>query len=131
MPAPGLNWLPKWGLEANLVLMYDFPTANPSPLVPIKNYYQSGQAFHFDYCVDYMVKPYLRVGVAGYYYQQTTPDVADGETIGNHGRVFGIGPAVQLNLSPALTVQLVNQWEIAALNLTEGYRGWLNAKYGF
>ena len=131
MPALGLTWLPKWGLEANLVLMYDFPTANLSPLVPIQNYYQSGQAFHADYCVDYVVKPYLRLGAAGYYYQQTTPDVADGETIGNHGRVFGIGPAIQFNLSQNLSVQLVNQWEMAAMNLTEGYRVWCNVKYGF
>jgi hypothetical protein len=46
--------------------------------------------------------------------------MADGQTIGNHGRVFGIGPAVQLNLSQNLSVQLVNQWAMAALNLAEG-----------
>ena len=57
MPALGLTWLPKWGLEANLVLMYDIPTINSSPLFPVQNSYQSGQGIHFDYCVDYVIKP--------------------------------------------------------------------------
>jgi hypothetical protein len=131
MPALGLTWLPKWGLEANLVLMYDFPTVNNSPMFPAQNYYQSGQAIHFDYCVNYVIKPSLRFGFAGYYYQQTTPDKADGHTIGNHARVFGIGPAMQYNPTKALTLQVINQWETAAMNTTEGYRVWFNVKYGF
>ncbi|MDP1761369.1 MAG: transporter, partial [Deltaproteobacteria bacterium] len=97
MPALGLTWLPKWGLEANLMLMYDIPTINSSPLFPVPNSYQSGQGLHFDYCLDYAVKPNLRLGAAGYYYQQMTPDIADGQNIGNHAREFAIGPAIQYN----------------------------------
>lgn len=131
MPAVSLSWLAKWGLEMNLALMYDFPTSNTDPLPPAKDFYQSGQAFHFDYCVNYAVKPYLRIGAAGYYYQQTTSDVLDGKDIGFHGRVFAIGPAIQLNLSEKLAFQLINQWEMAALHLTEGYKVWFNVQYGF
>jgi hypothetical protein len=130
MPALGVSWLPKWGLDTNLVLMYDIPTVNASPLFPVKNTYQSGQALHFDYCLDYAIKPYLRLGAAGYYYQQLTPDIADGHTIGNQARVFALGPAVQLNIGKSLVIQVVNQWEMAAMNTTEGYRVWLNIRYG-
>jgi hypothetical protein len=131
MPALGLSWLPKWGLEANLVLMYDIPTVNTSPLFPVQNTYQSGQGVHFDYCLDYVLRPDLRLGAAGYYYQQMTPDIADGHNIGNHARVFAIGPAIQYNPTKALTLQVVNQWEMASMNTTEGYRVWFNVRYGF
>ena len=131
MPSLGMSWLPKWGLEANLVLMYDIPTINSSPLFPVQNSYQSGQGLHFDYCLDYAVKPNLRLGAAGYYYQQMTPDIADGKNIGNHARVFAIGPAIQYNPTKALTLQVINQWEMAAMNTTEGYRVWFNVRYGF
>lgn len=131
MPALGVSWLPKWGLEANLVLMYDIPTINSSPLFPVQNSYQSGQGLHFDYCLDYVFRPYLRLGAAGYYYQQMTPDIADGYNIGNHARVFAIGPAIQFNPTKALTLQVTNQWEMAAMNTTEGYRVWFNVRYGF
>ncbi len=131
MPAVNLSWISKSGLEANLALMYDFPTNNADPFPPAKASYQSGQAVHFDYCVDYAVKPFLRLGVAGYYYQQTTGDALDGKDIGFHGRVFGIGPAIQLNLSKKLAFQLINQWEMATLHLPEGYRVWFNVQYGF
>jgi hypothetical protein len=131
MPSLGLSWLPKWGLEANIVLMYDIPTVNTSPLFPVQNSYQSGQGIHFDYCLDYAIRPDLRLGAAGYYYQQMTPDIADGYNIGNHARVFAIGPAIQYNPTKALTLQVVNQWEMAAMNTTEGYRVWFNVRYGF
>lgn len=131
MPALGLTWLPKCGLEANLVLMYDLTTTNPSPLFPVPNSYLSGQGLHFDYCLDYVVRSDLRFGAAGYYYQQMTPDIANGKDIGNHARVFGIGPAIQYNPTKNLTLQLTNQWEMAALNTTEGYRVWFNVRYGF
>jgi hypothetical protein len=131
MPAVSLSWISKCGLEGNLALMYDFPTTNPDPFPPSKESYQSGQAFHCDYCLNYAVKPFLRLGAAGYYYQQTTSDVRDDKDIGFHGRVFGLGPAIQLNLSEKLAFQLVNQWEMATLHLPEGYRVWFNVQYGF
>ena len=129
MPSLGLTWLPKCGFEANLVLMYDLTTINPSPLFPVPNSYLSGQGLHFDYCLDYALRPDLRLGAAGYYYQQMTPDIADGFNIGNHARVFAIGPAIQYNPTKALTLQVTNQWEMAAMNTTEGYRVWFNIRY--
>jgi hypothetical protein len=60
-----------------------------------------------------------------------TPDIADGKNIGNHARVFAIGPAIQYNPTKALTLQVINQWEMAAMNTTEGYRVWFNVRYGF
>lgn len=73
----------------------------------------------------------MRLGAAGYYYQQTASDVRDGQDISFHGRIFGIGPAVQLNLSKKLAFQLIDQWEMATMHLPEGYRVWLNVQYGF
>lgn len=76
-PAMALSWLPKWGLGGHIKLMYGFPTTNHRPikLLGSRDSYKSGQAFHFDYCLDYAVHPNLRLGVAGFYYVQTTGDI--------------------------------------------------------
>jgi len=128
-PVLGLAWLPKWGFGANIKLMYDFPTKNDSPILA-KNEYHSGQAFHFDYCVDYAVLKNLRVGAAGFYYVQTTGDTVDGRNIGNHARQFALGPAVKYDYQ-RWSFMFIPQFEMATLNRPEGVRYWARVWYAF
>lgn len=130
-PVLGLGYLPKCGFGANIKLMYDIPTRNNDPLYLLaQNSYQSGQAFHFDYCVDYAVRKDLRIGAAGFYYVQTTADKADGVTIGNHGRQFAIGPAIKYDYQ-RWSFCAITQFEVATLNRPEGQRYWLRLWYAF
>jgi len=131
-PVLGLGWLPKWGLGANVKLMYDFPTKNTNPIETLRSrdYYQSGQAIHFDYCLDYAVLPNLRLGAAGFAYWQTTADNQDGRKIGNHARQFAIGPAVKFDYQK-WSFCLIYQWELATLNRPEGQRLWFRTWYAF
>lgn len=136
-PILGLAWMPKWGLGVNIKMMYDFPTVNNDPLaLPIpgaaQDHYHSGQSFHFDYCVDYAVRPNLRLGVAGYYYVQTTKDTADdGRAFAfGHGREFALGPAIKYDYGK-FSFCVINQFEMAALNRPEGVRNWIRIWYAF
>ena len=129
-PVLGLAWLPKWGLGVNVKLMYDIPTRNNDPLPPFQNYYDSGQAFHFDYCIDYAVRPDLRIGAAGFYYVQTTADKADGRTLGNHGRQFAIGPGIKYDYKKWSFLFITN-FEMATINRPEGTRFWWRVWYAF
>ena len=129
-PALALSWLTKRGLEAHIKLMYGFPTTNHRPikLLGSRDHFKSGQSFHFDYCLDYAVHPNLRLGVAGFYYVQTTGDIQDGRNIGNHGRQFALGPALQFNYQ-RFSVVLMVQFEMATINRAEGQRFWLKGAY--
>jgi hypothetical protein len=131
-PIVAFAWLPKWGLGINVKMMYDFPTCNNDPLriTGARNYYHSGQAFHFDYCIDYAVLPKLRLGVAGYYYTQTTGDIRDGVDIGFHGREFALGPAIKYDYGH-FSFSIVNEFELAAINRPEGVRNWVRIWYAF
>jgi hypothetical protein len=131
-PAVGLSWLTKWGVDANIKLMYSFPTTNYKPikLLGSRDYYKSGQSFHFDYCLDYAVRPNLRLGVAGFYYVQTTADIRDGRNIGNHGRQFALGPALEFT-HQRFSVVLMVQFEMATINRPEGQRFWFKGAYAF
>ncbi|MGQ9921393.1 MAG: SphA family protein [Desulfobacca sp.] len=131
-PILAFAYMPSWGLGINIKMMYDFPTRNNRPLAitGARNTYQSGQSFHFDYCVDYAVLPSLRVGAAGYYYTQTTSDVADGIDIGFHGRSFALGPAIKYDWQ-RWTFAAISQFEMATKNRPEGIRNWIRIWYAF
>jgi len=131
-PVLGLAWLPKWGLGANIKIMYDFPTKNTSPILATgaRNEYHSGQAFHFDYCVDYAFLPNLRMGVAGFYYVQTTGDTVDGVNVGRHARQFAIGPGIKYDYGK-WSFLFIPQFEMATLNRPEGQRYWFRIWYAF
>lgn len=131
-PILGLAYMPKWGLGINLKMMYDFPTRNNDPLIitGARDSYQSGQSFHFDYCLDYAVLPNLRIGAAGYYYTQTTGDVRDGVDIGFHGRSFAMGPAIKYDYG-RFSFCFINQIEMATINRPEGVRNWIRVWYAF
>ena len=131
-PILAFAYMPAWGLGVNIKMMYDLPTRNNRPLAitGAQDTYQSGQSFHFDYCVDYAVLKDLRIGVAGYYYTQTTSDIRDGVDIGFHGRGFAMGPAIKYDWG-RWTFAYINQIELATINRPEGVRNWLRIWYAF
>ncbi len=56
---------------------------------------QPGQAFHFNYAFSYEVWDGLRLGIAGYYLDQITPDKVDGhERHHSKEEVLAIGPGL-------------------------------------
>lgn len=96
-------------LEGNLKLMYDFDTTNHdfrispsiaekignSALAALRTDNRPGNAFHMDFALDYEIYEKLRIGLAGYFYQQVTDDKTDlGRVKNDLTRVFGIGPHV-------------------------------------
>lgn len=131
-PVLGLAWMPKSGFGVNIKMMYDFPTNNTSPIQALGavNEYHSGQAFHFDYCVDYAVMPNLRIGAAGFYYVQTTGDTVDGVNVGNHARQFAIGPAIKYDYQ-RWSFMFIPQFEMATMHRPEGARYWAKVWYAF
>ncbi len=134
-PVLGLAWLPRSGplagFGANIKMMYDFPTNNTNPIfLTARDHYHSGQAFHFDYCVDYAVMPNLRFGAAGFYYVQTTADTADGVKIGAHARQFALGPAIKYDYQ-RWSFMFIPLFEMATLHRPEGVRYWARLWYAF
>ena len=135
-PVLGLAWMPTQGplagFGANIKMMYVIPTINYNPIQALgsHDYYKSGQAFHFDYCLDYAVMKNLRLGVAGFYYVQTTADYQDGRNVGNHGRQFAIGPAIKYDYQ-RWSFMFIPEFEMATLNRPEGERFWFRVWYAF
>ncbi len=129
-PALGVAWMPKSGYAINLVLMYDLTTTNHDPLPPAKTSYKSGEAFHFDYTVDYAIRPNFRVGFAGFYYVQTSSDFMDGQNIGFRGRQFAIGPAVEYE-HDSFSFSYSANFEMDTANRPHGVRNWLHIGYSF
>lgn len=94
-----LPWHPSLG--ASIKMDYTFNTRNNDFLASgVKTHLRPGQDFHFDFSIDYGLSkagaPHqFRVGVVGYFYQQTTDDDTGlGKVKDNKGRVFAIGPGI-------------------------------------
>jgi hypothetical protein len=87
-----------WGVtytEPNTKLEFDSAIgvtfSAPNPATDYKN----GDDFIWDWAVGKTFANGLKIGVAGYAYQQLTPDTGSGAKLGPfEGRVFGVGPQV-------------------------------------
>ena len=123
-PIVAFTYLSDGGFEISAKFMYDFNTENDDTKV------QSGQEFHVDYAVGYHIGKEWIVGLNGYYYQQVTEDEQNGNDVGNKGRVFAIGPAVQYNYK---NMSFTAKWqpEFEARNKPEGNKFWFNFVYAF
>lgn len=122
-PVAAATFLPGAGFDISAKLMYDFNTENDA------TDYLSGQEFHADIAVGKKMDNFT-AGLAGYYYQQTTEDEADGDKIDNKGRVIGLGPALKYdykNMSFTLKYML----ETEAKNRPEGDNFWFKFLYAF
>ncbi len=82
-----------------------------------------GQAFHFNYSLEYEVIKDLRVAVAGYYLKQLTEDETNGvKGSGTKEQVFAIGPAIFWSPPGKLVIGLKTAIETSAENRPEGVR---------
>jgi hypothetical protein len=124
-PLISLTYLSEQGFEASAKLMYAINTENNA------TNYQSGQEFHADYTLGYHTGPW-KLGIGGYYYQQTTDDELNGRTFldGFRGRAFAIGPQFQYGYkNMAVTVKYLA--ETAVENRPEGGGLWVKFLYAF
>ncbi|MBK5052285.1 transporter [Burkholderia sp. R-70006] len=126
-PVFTVTWLPTSALEFSGKVTYTFNTSNPA------TDYHSGQLFHIDYSESYAVTPKLRVGVNGYYVQQTTDDRQDGQSVdgdGFRGRVIGVGPAVRYQFAKcSVEARWVKEFEVR--NRPDGNALWIKAEFAF
>ena len=137
-------------LSAGVKMDYSFNTKNddfiitPSIAAKIgnislagsKTYLIPGQEFHFDYSIEYALTQkgaahQFRVGVSGYFYQQTTNDkTGEGTVKHDLGRVFAIGPGVWWTYKKWV-VEAHTAFETAVRNRPEGINTYLTAIYAF
>jgi len=129
-PVVAATYIPCSGVDISAKLMYDFNTANEDPANPNFSKYTSGQEFHADFAIGKKISDFT-AGLAGYYYQQTTKDEADGDTVDkSKGRVIGLGPALKYdykNMSFTLKYML----ETEAKNRPQGDNLWFKFLYAF
>jgi hypothetical protein len=119
-PIFAFTYLPANGLEVSAKITYTFNVRNPD------TDYRSGQIFHFDYSLSYPVTKDLRLGVNGYYINQTSDDYQFGSSVngdGFRGRVAAIGPAAHYQYGK-VGVDLKVLKEFAARNRPEGMSVW-------
>jgi len=91
-----------------------------------------GQAFHFNYSLEYELFKNFRGAVAGYYLKQITEDdTGNGNVSNSKEQVFAIGPAVSWAASPNFFLGLKTQWESSAENRPEGNRTTFRMTYKF
>ncbi len=79
-PVFAVTYLPgPW--EISLKFMYDFSTKEDDHPTPygVKLDRTPGQEFHFDYNISYALNKKFRIGIGGFWYQQTTDDDYDGK----------------------------------------------------
>lgn len=143
-PVLAATWLPTDKIALSIKLMYDFYSSQDDYATPYGDLDRDpGQEFHFDYSVSYALTPAWRLGINGYFHQQTTEDDYDmDQYIGTSvegalrdaeeakSRVFAIGPGVWYNYKN-MFFSLKSQYESHAKTMTEGYNVWFKFTYAF
>lgn len=126
-PIFAFTYIPPNGWSWSMKLHYDINGENDD--IKLK----PGQEFHFDYAVGYSPHPKVKLGVAGYYYQQVTDDEMAGISLKDQrSRVFAIGPGVKFSFpEKRLFLEFRPQFEMAARNWFEGTAMWIKLVYSF
>ncbi len=144
-PVLAVTWLPLPPLEISAKFMYDFNTHQddyePGPPYQIDR--DPGQEFHMDFNVSWGVAPGLRIGINGYYYQQTTSDDFDDiddapaplrpflkAAEEDKGRAVALGPGILYKHQNFMTT-LRYQHEFAVKNRPELQNVWFKLIYIF
>ena len=79
-------------LEFDSAVSVTFNAENPA------TDYTTGDEFDWDWAIGKKFTNGLKVGIAGFAYQQLTPDSGSGAKLGPfEGRVFGVGPQLTYN----------------------------------
>ncbi|TKC92271.1 hypothetical protein FAZ69_00835 [Trinickia terrae] len=113
-PVLGVSYLQRWGINADLKVMYDFNGLNDA------TDYRSGQELHADFDLGWGFNNGWKVGVGGYVYQQTTADRQYGNTVpDSRGRAMALGPTVIFDAGKWF-VSVKYQKEFGVRNRPEG-----------
>jgi hypothetical protein len=143
-----LPWLSN--LSAGIKMDYSFNTRNDDFIISrsvaskignmnlagSKTHLSPGQEFHFDYSIEYALTQkgdvhQFRVGLCGYFYQQTTDDkTGEGTVKHDLGRVFAIGPGVWWTYK-RWVLEAHTAFETAVRNRPEGINTYLTIIYAF
>ena len=115
----GVTYLdPRTLLEFDSAIGVTWSSRNPA------TDYKNGDAFTWEWAVGKAWTNGLKIGVAGYAYQQITGDSGSGAKLGPFkGRVFGVGPQIVYNtelLQRPVIFNLHNYQEFGAVNRFEG-----------
>lgn len=133
-PLFSFTWLPTQRTEVSMKTTYSFNRENKD------TDYRSGQIFHFDYSVSYLLTDNLRLGLNGYYLKQTTDDKQYGRTVqfagqdvddGVRGQVFAIGPALHLTFLKYASAEIRWAKEYDVENRPEGEMLWAKVSIPF
>ncbi|MFV3014354.1 transporter [Pseudomonas sp. KHB2.9] len=134
-PLLSVTWLPTERTELSVKTTYSFNKKNPD------TEYLSGQIFHFDYSASYRVTDDLRLGLNGYFLQQTTDDKQYGETVrdifgepvtdGVRGRVAAVGPALYFTFLKYASAEVRWEKEFDVENRAQGDMLWAKVSIPF
>ncbi len=150
MPGLAITVFSPWWegkLELDVKLMYDFDTRNHDFIVSpqeaekiagvfglinytgLSTYIQNGNAFHTDFAASYQIYEKLRVGVAGYFYQQVANDrTGFGRVRDDKESVLALGPMVWVPYKKwTFGAQVL--FEMAARNAPQGIN--VNASFSY
>jgi hypothetical protein len=116
---------PDWTVSARLHYLWN--GQNDRPNYALKNPYpgvvssRAGQAFHMNFASEYALTKDLRIGVNGYYLQQTTDTEINGSAVpGRKERVAAIGPGLMYSWGPERAFFFNVYKEFDAVNRPEG-----------
>jgi hypothetical protein len=132
-PYYAFTWFLTPKLSTSWRIHYTYSTKNDDPFAGLgASDLQPGQAFHFNYSLEYEVVKGFRAALAGYYLKQLTEDEMNGAGVSNSKeQVFAIGPALHYFFSDKFSAGLKTQFESSTKNRTEGNRTTLRFTYLF
>lgn len=119
----GYTYLSSGGFEFSLTAGMTYNFVNPSTR------YRSGIDGHIDVGTSYSLSEQVYLGLAGYFYNQVSPDTGGPALLGDfRSRVAGVGPQVGWSFTAgavAVDVNVRGYKEFAAQNRPEGWNAWL------
>ena len=135
-PFYAFTWFLTPQLSTSWRIHYTYNTKNDDPWEVLQSLgiteVKPGQAFHFNYSLEYEVVKNLRVAAAGYYLKQLTDTQFNGSDVsGRKEQVFAIGPAVHWITKSGLVLALKTAFESSAENRPQGNRTTFRIIYKF
>ncbi|MGZ8449171.1 MAG: SphA family protein [Candidatus Deferrimicrobiaceae bacterium] len=135
-PFYAFTWFLTPQLSTSWRIHYTYNTKNDDPWEVLQslgiNEVKPGQAFHFNYSLEYEAVKNLRLAAAGYYLKQLTDTEFNGSNASDRKeQVFAIGPAVHWITKSGLVLALKTAFESSAENRPQGNRTTFRIIYKF
>ncbi len=110
---------PEWTVSTRIHYLWN--GKNDDPSIPNAISSRAGQAFHMNFASEYAFTKELRIGVNGYYLQQTTDtEINDAAAPGRRERVVALGPGLMYAWGPDQAFFLNFYKEFDVVNRPEG-----------